>query len=144
MKTLIITVMILIVPTIANAFSISCNYETGEQICNGKKIKDTKECKDKNIYLSSVLFIGMIGRGANDIAKKEYNDALSCIEFVGKKKKKLKKIAVGNTLKKDKEMIINLTNHTTYPAEVPFYQGMSLMPGQSAYGEIIIELPKDE
>ncbi len=28
-----------------------------------------------------------------------------------------------------------------YPAEIPFEQGMTLMPGQSAVGTIIVEIP---
>ena len=137
MREFIIGLILLVLSTEANAFSIECNYEKGYAICNGQKIKNTKECKDKNINLSSVLMIGMIGRGANDIARKEYNDALSCIEFSGKKKKKLKKIAVGTTTKKDGEMIKN-SNYGTYPAEVEFHQGMSLMPGQSTVIDVVV------
>ena len=43
MRIIIILIMLIVFPVSANAVSISCNYETGEAICNGKKIKDTKE-----------------------------------------------------------------------------------------------------
>src|SRR3990167_965110 len=59
-------------------FSINCDYSTGEQICNGYKLK--KSCKDKNVDLAYIIQLQYGYAWLNVSAKKELHDLMDCLE----------------------------------------------------------------
>ena len=78
MRIFIIAALLTMVCSMGFAYEINCDYQTGEQVCNGMRIKD--ECKDNGYDVSYILQLGYGYPWLNDSAKVEYEEMVHCIE----------------------------------------------------------------
>lgn len=79
-KVIVLTVVFLCISVLSYAFSISCNYETGEEVCNGYRLKN--ECKDEYVSVMDILSLRMWQSGLNDEAFKELVETRGCLTTV--------------------------------------------------------------